>query len=261
MNDVALEAILLNKRYKGKTIALNDFSIKLRTGSILGLSGPNGAGKSTFINISANILKRDSGVVLIFNERIHEDSFSYKYKCGFLFEKPVYIDKFTIKEYLSFAGILFGLRKRDIFKRIDELSSFFDFKDKQNEWILKGSKGIKKKVSIAAALIHNPSLLILDEPFADLDMITIEKVKDLIIKMKGKGVAVLMASNNIRELERICDTIAIIDKGTIIFEDDVRNINGVRYRTWRDKKDSNLEKLYFRLLRYNEKNINLSWFD
>lgn len=258
MNDVSLEAILLNKRYNINTIALNDFSIKLRTGSILGLSGPNGAGKSTFINISANILKRDSGVVLIFDEMIEVSSYRYKYKCGFLFEKPVYIDKFNINEYLYFSGILFGLHKSVIAKRIDELISFFELKDMQNEWIARGSKGIKKKVSMAAALIHDPNLLIWDEPFADLDMITIERVKDLIINLKDKGVSILMASNNIRELEKICDNIVIIDKGTIIFKDELRNIKTVTDLTVRDKNDSKLEKLYFDLLKYNNYK-KLSW--
>lgn len=259
MNEVAMEAVLLNKRYNNKTIALEDFSIKLRKGSILGLSGPNGAGKSTFINITANILKGDSGEVMIFNEKIHVNSYRYKYKCGFLFEKSVYIGRFTITEYLSFAGILYGLHKSDIVKRIDELSTFFDFRDKQNEWIVRGSKGIKKKVSMAAALIHNPNLLILDEPFSDLDIITIERVKDLIVNLRVKGVSVLIASNNIRELERICDNIAIINKGAIIFKDELRNIKRVTDLTGRDRSDSKLEKLYFDLLSYNKNNKKLSW--
>lgn len=164
MENSILKTVSIFKTYKKDVVALSGFNLVLKRGTILGLLGPNGAGKSTFVNILANIVKRDSGEIYLFDEEITENSYKYKSKCGFVLENPVYIEKLTILEYLEFAGEMYGLSGEETDERIVELVDIFELGSKKDKWIESCSKGMKKKVSVATALLHNPQLLVLDEP-------------------------------------------------------------------------------------------------
>lgn len=224
MKNPILKTVSLSKTYKKDVVALSDFNLVLKRGSILGLLGPNGAGKSTFVNILTNIVKRDSGEIYLFDEEITENSYEYKSNCGFVLEKPVYIEKLTILEYLGFAGKMYGLSGEKTEERIIELIDIFELVSKKDKWIESCSKGMKKKVSIAAALLHNPQLLVLDEPFSDLDLVALGRIKDIMHKTKDTGKAILIASHNIQEIENICDEFAIIKDGKILFQQNIREI-------------------------------------
>jgi len=218
MENPILKTVSLSKTYKKNVVALSEFNLNLKNGTILGLLGPNGAGKSTFINILANIVKRDAGDIFIFDERITESSFDYKSDCGFVLEKPVYIEKLSILEYLEFAGKMYKLEEEEIEKRMIELIDIFDLHAKIDSWIENCSKGMKKKISIATALLHNPQLLILDEPFSDLDLVALGRLKEIMKKAKEGGKSIMIASHNIQELENVCDEFAIIKEGKILFQ-------------------------------------------
>jgi len=224
MTNLILKTISLSKTYKKKVVALSDFNLFLKKGTILGLLGPNGAGKSTFVNILANIVKRDSGEIYMFDEPITEKSFDYKSNCGFVLEKPVYIEKLTILEYLEFAGEMYKLIPEEIEQRVFELIDIFDLQSKKDSWIESCSKGMKKKISITTALLHNPQLIILDEPFSDLDLVALGRLKDIMNNVKKCGKTILIASHNIQELENVCDEFAIVKEGKILFQKSFRDI-------------------------------------
>lgn len=249
MPNLVLKTISLNKRFGKNIIALNNVNIHLQKGCILGLLGPNGSGKSTLINILANIVKKDSGEVYIFNKKIKDYSYQYKSSCGFVFEQPFYINKFTIQEYLRFSAVLYGLNDNIISKRIEEVLDFFELMEKQHEWIERCSKGIKKRVSIATSLIHKPKLLVLDEPLTDLDVIMTKKLKDLFKKLRNKEISVLISSHNITDLEDICDDVHIFKNGNIIFKHS-NHFNLVKNNLIEsDKLSLKLNELFFDLFK------------
>ena len=224
MKKPILKIMSLSKTYKKNIIALSDFNFFLNSGTIYGLLGPNGAGKSTVINILANVVKRDSGQIYIFDEEITESSFEYKSLCGFLLDRPVYIEKLSVFEYLEFAGRMYKLSKEQINKRIPELINIFELRLKKDSWIENCSKGMKKKISLATALLHNPRLLILDEPFSDLDLIALRQLKDILKKVRKSGKTILIASHNIRELENVCDDFGILREGKLLLQKSAEDI-------------------------------------
>ena len=140
MENPILKAVSLSKTYKKNVVALLDFNLVLNNGTILGLLGPNGAGKSTFVNILANIVKRDSGEIYMSDEQITENSYEYKSNCGFVLEKPVYIEKLSILEYMEFAGKMYNLPQNEIEQRVVELIDIFDLQSKKDSWIENYSK-------------------------------------------------------------------------------------------------------------------------
>jgi len=225
MKNLTLKIVSLSKTYKKDVIALSDFNLFLKKGSILGLLGPNGAGKSTLVNILANIVKRDSGEVIMFDEKITENSFDYKSNCGFVLEKPVYIEKLSVIEYLEFAGKMYKLSQKDIEQRMSELINYFELNSKKDSWIENCSKGMKKKISIVTALLNNPKLLFLDEPFSDLDIIALGRLKEIMKKVKDSSNTILIASHNIQELENVCDEIAMMKDGKMLFQKSFADIH------------------------------------
>jgi ABC-2 type transport system ATP-binding protein len=224
MENPVLITEFLTKTYNKNVVGLSDLNLRLNKGTTLGLLGPNGAGKSTFVNILANIVRRNSGKINIFEEEIKETSYRYKLNCGFVLEKPVYIEKLSILEYLDFAGNMYRLSEEKITSRTGELLDTFDLISKRDSWIESCSKGMKKKISIATALLHNPKLLIMDEPFSDLDLIALGRLKDIIHGFKNAGKSVLIASHNIQELENVCDEFAIIQDGKLLFQKCLKDI-------------------------------------
>ena len=245
MAEFLLKVVSLNKRYNKKIIALYDVNLILRKGCILGILGPNGAGKSTLIHILANMVKRDSGEIYIFDQKIEDNSYQYKSRCGFVFEQPFFIRKFSIQEYFRFAAILYDMKPCLISKRIEELLDFFELREKQFEWIERCSKGLQKRVSIATCLIHKPELLILDEPLADLDVIMTKKMRELFKQLRNKGIAILFVSHNISDLADICDEICIFKSGTVIYRYEENDIVDSHFnKTY--KSNHNLEELFFK---------------
>lgn len=146
----------IHKRYKSNLV-LKGVKLSINYGCIQSLLGANGAGKSTLIKILACILESDNGELFIDNEKITIDSYGYRKKIGYVFEQPMYIEKLTPYEYLSFVGKMYGIEKNILVSRISELLIFFDL-HQTDDYIEKLSKGMKSKISIAAAIIHDPNI-------------------------------------------------------------------------------------------------------
>ena len=256
----AIEIEQFTKIYKGKVKAVDRLDLNVRAGSFFGFVGPNGAGKSTTVNFIAGLIRRNSGTLRILGEEINDDSYEYKRKVGFVLEKPFYIEKLTAREYLTFAGRMFGLEEGLAKKRTEELVEFFELpKDKKT--IEKYSTGMKKKVSLAAALIHDPEILILDEPFEGIDAVSSELIRSMLGRMVEKGKTIFLTSHILEIVEKLCSEVAIIDKGRIILQSPIEEIRA-RFKDEELKRNySSLEQLFLSLVSGDEKKDSLSWLE
>jgi len=225
MNILRLESI--SKKYLlARQPAVENLNLSVNEKSIFGFIGPNGAGKSTTINIIARLVKKDEGKIYFCNDEIKDSDYEYKRYMGFVLERPMYFDRLTAKEYLEFVSSMYDLDKEQKRKRVKELLDVFELADKQDEWIEKYSAGMKKKVSLATAIIHNPKLLILDEPLEGIDPVSAKRIKDIMKMMAQNGTSILISSHVLDTIEKLCDEIAIINKGKIVFQSktgDIRN--------------------------------------
>ncbi len=220
----SLELRDLQKTYKRKIVALAGLNLEVPPACIFGLLGPNGAGKSTAINIVAGVVRRKAGEVYVLGEAIGEHDYQYKRSVGFVLEKPHYIEKLTVKEYLEFAAVMYGLEEAEGRKRAAELISFFRLEEKQDEWIETYSAGMKKKVSLAAALIHHPKLLILDEPLEGIDPVSAKLIKENLRTMADQGITIMISSHVLDTIEKLCDAIAIIHNGKRVLQSTTDNL-------------------------------------
>ena len=208
-------SININKvnKFYGKQQALTNISFSINKGEIVGFLGPNGAGKSTLMKIITCYLNQDSGNVQVCDLDTLEQDLKVKAKIGYLPENnPLYTDMY-IKEYLTFVGRVYGVENLN--NRIAEIIKQTGLTSEKRKKIRDLSKGFKQRVGLAAALIHNPDILILDEPTTGLDPNQLEEIRSL-IKEVGKDKTVLLSTHIMQEVDKICNRVIIINKGKIV---------------------------------------------
>ena len=210
----------VNKFY-GKQQALADVSFSLKKGEVVGFLGPNGAGKSTLMKIICCYLQQDSGKVQVCDLDTQEQDLLVKAKIGYLPEhNPLYPNMF-VKEYLSFVG---GIYKIDNLKnRISEIIEQTGLSTEQSKKIGELSKGFKQRVGLAAALIHNPKILILDEPTTGLDPNQLVEIRNL-IKEVGRDKTVLLSTHIMQEVDKMCNRFIIINRGKIVDDKQIADL-------------------------------------
>lgn len=208
----------LSKTFKGKkgqkVEALKDLNLEVRRGEVFGFLGPNGAGKSTTIKILMGLIYATSGGFYIKGLN-GGSSWEYKRHIGYLPENPSFYDYLTGEEYLSFTGRLYGMDQGRIEKESERLLRLLELYDARKRPIRGYSKGMIQRIGIAQALIHDPEILILDEPMSGLDPIGRLLVKDLIIDLKRQGKTIFMSTHILNDLEVLCDRVGIIVKGEL----------------------------------------------
>ena len=215
---MSLEVININKSYGGLK-ALNNISFKLKKGEIVGFLGPNGAGKSTLMKIITSFINQDSGEVLISSINKDIDTILTKSKIGYLSENnPLYNDM-KVVEYLNFISQLYKLKNSK--KRILLVSKQIGLEKVMNQEINSLSKGFKQRVGIAAALVHDPEILLLDEPTTGLDPNQLVEIRQL-IKEIGKKKIILLSTHIMQEIPKICNRVIVINNGNIV---DDKSIN------------------------------------
>ena len=216
---IHLKAKFLSKSYKTKKV-LNNISFDVFKGNILGLVGKNGAGKSTILKILSSLIDF-GGDVFINKKSIKNTDSEHKKNVGYLSENnPLYMD-FYIQEYLTFIGNLNGLFKDDLEKRKKLVIELCGLNSFQNEKISNLSKGYRQRVGIASAFIHDPDILILDEPTTGLDPSQILEIREL-IKNLAKNKIVIFSSHLLNEINEICDKVIFLDKGNIILDSNLK---------------------------------------
>lgn len=213
----------LSKIY-GTQKAVNNISFTINKGEIVGFLGPNGAGKSTTMKIITGYLKADGGNALVCGITVDENSNETKKKIGYLPEaNPLYYDMF-VREYLGFVGNVHKVE--NLKQQIETVIATVGLQIEANKKIGQLSKGYKQRVGLAAALIHNPDVLILDEPTSGLDPNQIVEIRE-VIKELGKNKTVLFSSHIMQEVEAICDRVIIINKGNIVADDKLSNLQKI----------------------------------
>jgi ABC-2 type transport system ATP-binding protein len=211
----------LTKTY-GKQKAIDSISFNAANNEIVGFLGPNGAGKSTTMKIVTGYLEADSGNVNVNGIDVHTNSLEVKKQIGYLPEgNPLYYEMY-VREYLGFIASLHKI-KTNVKKRIEEVIDVTGLRFESNKKTGQLSKGYKQRVGLAAALIHDPEVLILDEPTSGLDPNQIIEIRQ-VIKDLGKNKTVLFSSHILQEVESICDRVVIINKGTIVADDTLSNL-------------------------------------
>ncbi len=219
----------LTKSFNGK-IAVYQNSYEIEEGTIFGLLGPNGAGKTTTIRLLTGVLKPSEGDAEIYGYRLSRNVNVIRSIVGVLPENRALYDRLTAQENLEFYGKLYGLKDSELYERIRNLLAFLDLHDVKDTFVGKFSMGMRQKVALARALIHQPKLLLLDEPTSNLDPVMSSKLKDYIKELSGKlGTTILISSHHLAEIENICSKIAIINNGHVI---SVGGINELKRKIW-----------------------------
>ena len=206
-------------KYYGQQAALQTVSLEVKKGEIVGFLGPNGAGKSTLMKIITTYLTADEGQVEVCQENVEENPLSVRQKVGYLAEhNPLYLEMY-IKEYLGFIADLYGCSK----ERVSDMIELTGLSPEQHKKIGELSKGYRQRVGLAAALIHEPEVLILDEPTTGLDPNQLVEIRNL-IKNSGKNKTVMLSTHIMQEVEKMCNRVIIINKGKIVADEQLESL-------------------------------------
>ena len=212
----------LTKRY-ARTTAVDAISFQVAKGQIVGFLGPNGAGKTTTMRILTCFLPPSAGTVQVAGFDVLEQPLEVKKRIGYLPETPPIYPEMETAEYLNFVGKLKGLRVPELEKRVDYVCDRCAIADVKSRLLGKLSKGYRQRVGLAQAIIHNPDVLILDEPTAGLDPKQINETRDLIRGLAGDH-TIILSTHILSEVEQTCEQVIIIDKGKLVATDSVRNL-------------------------------------
>ncbi len=204
----------LSKRF-GQRQALSELSINLPPGEIYGLLGPNGAGKTTALNMLCGLLKPDSGEILIKGQPVSERT---KLLVGVMPQQNLLYQSLTCQETLCFLARIYGLGRREIPVRVQACLEAVNLGDRAHDVVGDLSGGMQRRLSLAAAIIHQPKLVVLDEPSTGLDIEARYEVWELIRQLKQQGVTILLTTHLLDEVERLCDRIGIIKQGKLLAE-------------------------------------------
>src|ERR1700732_614230 len=212
----------LTKRYARNT-AVDHISFEIQKGQIVGFLGPNGAGKTTTMRMLTCFLPPTAGTATVAGFDVLEEPMEVKKRIGYLPETPPLYPEMMTSEYLSFVGSLKGLRGAELKQRIDYVSERWGIADVRNKQLGKLSKGYRQRVGLAQAIIHNPEVLILDEPTAGLDPKQINETRDLIKSLAGDH-TIILSTHILSEVEQTCEQVLIINRGKLVATDSVRNL-------------------------------------
>ena len=218
MSSIEVEHIVKNF---GTQRAVNDVSFTVEPGEIFGLLGPNGAGKTTTIRIILDIFKPDAGKVTILGGAMTEDK---KNRVGYLPEERGLYQDIPLDRCLTYLATLKGLTQADAKTRIEQYLQRFDLAQHRKKKLKELSKGMQQKAQLIVTLVHNPQLVIIDEPFSALDPVNTQMVKDLLREQRDRGVAVVMCTHQMHQVEELCDRLVLIDQGSSVLYGDLPSI-------------------------------------
>src|ERR1043165_3271898 len=211
----AVETFQLVKQF-GDFVAVTHIDLRVNRGSFFGFLGPNGAGKSTTIKMLTGLLAPTSGTLSVLGLDITAQPMEVKRRIGVVPEDLNLFERLTGAEILSFTGRMSGLGKQEIAQRSKELLDLMELRDEPRKLIVEYSHGMKKKLSLACALIHRPEILFLDEPFEGVDAIASRTLKDLLSRLTARGLTVFLTSDVLEIVERLCTDIAISSEGRLV---------------------------------------------
>ena len=234
------------KTYAGNSkAALDGISLDIKTGGIFGLLGPNGAGKSTTIALLSGLIKADKGSIIIFDKDISKNIADIKRKIGIVPQEYALFPTLTCFENLHYFGNLYGLKGDSLKKKIEAYLLLFGLEKNADKLISSFSGGMKRRVNLIAGILHDPKLLILDEPTVGVDVQSRKMIVDFLKNYQQKNnLSILYTSHHLEEAQELCDEIAIIDHGKII-------IQGAPHELIANHQVQNLETLFINLTGYS----------
>lgn len=231
----------LTKSY-GKKTAANDITLHIQKGEIYGFIGHNGAGKTTVIKSCCGLLSFEAGEVYIDGVSVKENPIACKKEIAYLPDNPDLYEYLSGVKYLNFIADIYGVSKEDRRERMDKYASLLGIQGDLGQPISSYSHGMKQKLAVISALIHNPKLIIMDEPFVGLDPVAAHQLKELMREICDRGGAIFFSTHVLEVAEKLCDKVAIIKSGRIIADGRMEDIKG----------DSSLEDVFLELADVNE---------
>ncbi|MEO7143542.1 MAG: ABC transporter ATP-binding protein [Bryobacteraceae bacterium] len=218
-----LEVRHLVKRYN-RIPAVDDVSFTIRPGEILGLLGPNGAGKSTTVKVLTGLMEPTSGEIFFQGQDVRADWIGFQRRMGYVPEEPHLYPHLTGREYLQLVGRLRGIPHLTLNPRMDEMLRLFSLWEDRHSPLASYSKGMRQKILLSAALLGNPDLLILDEPFSGLDVNAALVLRTLLHALAAGGKMILYSSHVLEVVEKVCSSVVILRKGKIVAHDAVEHL-------------------------------------
>lgn len=233
-----LETIGLDGGYENQKI-INNISLQVASGEIVGLIGPNGAGKTTLMKTLLGLLPAMGGSIKLNGVLSDERQNNCRESLGYIPEIPYLYDELTLKEHLQYTAMCCGLSEGDYKQRVKELLILFQMEEKLNHFPHSFSKGMRQKVMVMCALLQNPSLLIVDEPFIGLDPRAINQFIKLLYRYKNQGMGILLSTHVLDSAERLCDRFILLNHGKVIFSGTLEQM-----RIKSQNKEANLMELF-----------------
>jgi ABC-2 type transport system ATP-binding protein len=233
---VAIEARGVTKMF-GRVAAVRDLNLQVAPGTLFGFLGPNGSGKSTTVNLLTGLLAPTAGEVRVAGQTVSLENIELRRVIGILPEDAALFHSLTIWEHLELSGPLYGLSRQETRTRAVELLRHLDLERDSGTYIDQASYGMRKKCALAMALLHNPRILFLDEPFEGIDPGSSRNIKDLLVALAGKGVTVFLTSHILEVVERLVEQFAIIIRGEVVCCQTVEEVT---------RAGMTLEEVYFK---------------
>lgn len=254
--EIAVSIERLTKRY-GDLTAVDDLTLMIPAGSFFGFLGPNGAGKSTTIGCLTGLVDPTSGAIELLGERFTSDSCQLKRRIGVMPEGLALFDHLYAHEFLAFNARMFGLDEQTVRLRVEELLAVLDLNSARHKRLSEFSTGMRKKVAFAAAIIHRPEILFLDEPFESIDPSGAAMLKDWLRRFVAGGRTVFLTTHVLETVERLCDDVAIIKAGRIVWRGEVGKLANGGAIECGDQQFTTLEALFLHLI--GERSEHLDW--
>jgi ABC-2 type transport system ATP-binding protein len=244
-----LSTRLLTKRY-GSLTAVEDLDLEVGSGELFGFLGPNGAGKTTTIKMLVGLLRPTSGTARVADIDILAEPEQAKARIGYVPDAATLYEKLSGREFLEFSGDLYHVERRLRDRRIDTLLRLFDLESRGNDFLSGYSRGMRQKVSLAAALLHDPQVLFLDEPTVGLDPQSARQMKDILQDFCKEGKTVFMSTHILEIAERMCTRLAIINHGRLIA---LGSLQELRHMVGKDGQS--LEQIFLELTGSREEDV------
>ena len=251
---LAIDASGLTKVFAGKP-AVDRLTLQVARGRFFGFLGPNGAGKSTTIKMLTGLLRPTSGDAFVEGRDLKTDLLEIKRVIGVLPEELPLYERLTGEEYLLFAARMYGLGKAAARERGLQLLEFLSLEDERGKLVVDYSQGMRKKLALACALVHGPSVLFLDEPLNGIDPVSGRVVTDLLRRLTARGVTLFFTTHVLDVAERLCDEVAVIDRGRIVAQGTLAEIRAQRELSG----SATLEEVFLKLVAADVRREDLSW--
>lgn len=245
-------------RVFGQKAAVNHLNLTIRAGEFFGFLGPNGAGKSTTIKMLTGLLRPSSGDVWVSGVDVWRDSLQARARMGVLPEYLNLYERLSGREFVTFAGHMYGVADADVRKRSEELMQVLDLTGDADKLIVDYSVGMRKKIALAAAIIHRPRVLFLDEPFEGIDPVSSRVIRDILHDLTRRGTTIFFSSHIMEVVEHLATRVGIINQGVLVAEGTIQEL---RQRASGDDKDASLEDIFLNVIGARNENHNLSWLE